>query len=266
MPQDVDSIYPALSSLAQIHQKNLNGLAKSSSKHHNNYLGLADCCYAVFHGLPRWANADSANYLATLNEYVQHLNRDDANYVWNQLTKGNKHIFLDTVVEAAWYLYYKSKGFSIAIHVPFKNNDPKFGDVDFQVTDGTTEWLFDVYSLGAERPVIHDRNVRPFPVFVKPLDDVVKEIGDKVRKKFHNKFPSEVRSGEKHLGLLVCIIKIASSHHLPLVYRQERDVLPPPNLFSEQQKGLQLVIVHTLSAPNGSEILQPVVLCEWRRE
>jgi hypothetical protein len=268
MNRDVNILYPALSSLAKGHQTDLNTLAKKSVNNHDNYIGLADCCHYVFNNRPRRSNIDCINYLTTLNEYIQHIDPAKKDFIWNQLTKGDKSTFLDTLVEASWYLHFTNNGFKVATPVPFYNNEFQSGDADLVVTRETTEWWLDVYSLGSEKSIFPTNNSSPVIASSKSLDDVILEIGRKAIKKFHNKFPSHVRTGKTRLGLLICIMKREATLLRPLMRAHQNGlaVHPPPNLFSKNQNGLHIIIVNTLGTLSRSEILQPIVYCTWKRE
>jgi hypothetical protein len=271
MNQDVDALYPSLSALAKIHNKDLNGLAKSSSMSHHTYIGLADCCSYVFNDRHRWANADCANYLATLNEYVRQLGPLQAEHVWGQLIKGAESTFLDTLGEATWYLHFKNEGHSVAVHVPFDDTNLSSGDADLVVTVGTKQWWLDVYSIGATRPNLPRKDQSPYPFSGRTLDSIVTEIGKRAIKKYHSKFKKAVRAGHlkgRLLGLLICILKREPTFLLPLTdgRRDGHEVSPPSNLFRQDQTGLDMVYVHTLRARVGSELLRPLVLCKWQRE
>ncbi len=270
MNHDVNALYPALSALAKIYNKDLNELAKKSS-HHDNYLGLADCCYVVFNGLSTRSGAVCANYLATLNEYVLYLDHSAADYVWKQLVSGPRSTFLDTLGEATWYLHFKNKGYGVTTHVPFEDNNRSSGDVDLVVTAETTEWWLDVYSTGATLPKIPDNRPGPHRAYGRKLEDVVMEIDKKAQKKFHDKFSSTVRTGRskgKLLGLLICIQKEDHAFLLPLYNAQisGKDVSPPFDLFTEKRNGLHVVLVKYTKRTKRFEILQPVILCQWCRK
>ena len=198
MAQNVDSLYPELSAVAQSQGKTLNELGKGAKTSHRNYLSLGDCCWFILNNLPRWGAAGPYNYLATLNvhikAYIKNLGHPAATNLWKKLTAG-QGTFLDTVVEAAWAIYFKSEGYGCQLYVRLDPANPASKDADFLVTIKGKRWYLDVSSIGAPHPG-HFGNL---PVMHSPgrrdIEVVVSELAKKAVKKYNDKFKDAIRSG-----------------------------------------------------------------------
>lgn len=272
MTPQVDDLYLHLSALAKSQGTTLNELGKRANPPHNNFIGLADCCWSFLNRnkCARYANTGSANYLATFDEHVKALaDLTVRKKFWKKLVKPNSSSFLDTVVEAAWDIYFRDKGYTVQDEVPFDPTGKKSKkDADLVVTIDGKDWWLDAFSMGAKQnnplaniPLLH---------FQRSLDTVVDEVAKKACKKYHDKFEAVIRSGllkGSSVGVLLCVIKREESV-IPPFFSQLKNgtkIQPPLYLFDTNRPSLDLVWVHTLRSREGSDILKPVELCKWMR-
>lgn len=268
MTTEIDDLYPHLSTLAKSHGKTLNKFGKGAHHSHNNYLGLGDCCWFILNKRPRWRPGDHYNYLATLDEYVKIFSQTESKELWRKLVKRGHSTFLDTVVEAAWAIYFKDKGYMLQIEVPLpgsKNN------ADFMVAIDGKKWWLDAFSIGANQPCPSGQRTGMSSVGRRGIDAVISELVTKARKKYHEKFKDAVRSGlldgSSRVGVLMCILKRAPSTIPPFIPHLVggNEVQTPAGLFNNEHPGLDLVWVHSLIPLEGSEILKPTTVWKWVR-
>src|SRR5690242_17069552 len=73
---DIDSRYPALSSLVRSKEKcTLQQFAETAQAKTSAFLRFADCCELVLSSCAPWA-PNSHNYLATLNAFIERLDSE----------------------------------------------------------------------------------------------------------------------------------------------------------------------------------------------
>jgi hypothetical protein len=137
MTIDIDDLYPHLSALAKSQNKTLNRFGKDAHNPHRNYLGLGDCCWFILNKRPRCRSGDPYNYLATVDECVKISSQTESRELWRRLGKGGHSTFLDTVVEAAWAIYFKGKDCMVKMDVPLPGSEKK---ADFMVTIHGKRW------------------------------------------------------------------------------------------------------------------------------
>jgi hypothetical protein len=273
MTIDVDHLYPHLSALAKSQRTTLNELGKRANPQHNNFIGLADCCWIFLNHnkYARWANAGSANYLATLDEHLKALaDLTVCKKFWRKLVKRNSTSFLDTVVEAAWAIYLRDKGYTVQDEVPFDPTGKKSKkDADLVVTIDGKDWWLDAFSMGANQN--NPLGSIPAVPFQRSLDTVVDELAKKACNKYDDKFKAVIRSGllkGSSIGVLLCVIKREQSV-IPKFFPQLLNgtkVQAPLFLFDTKRPSFDLVWVHTLRSREGSDILKPYELCKWMRK
>ena len=262
---DVDARYAELSSLAQSHMKTLKNIGANAIPRPGEYLGLGACCYRVINDGPRWGNCDAYNYLHTLNEFVGRIPAKSPSQrkIWDKIS-GNASAFLDTVVEAAWALYFSDNGDRIEFEVPLDPSIRNSKDADIVVElQGVKHWL-DATSIQLSERTLPAR-VMPSPFGqIRLSDELIAKLADKARDKYHNKFDmarcSELFKNEA-FGVLLCVLKLENR----VDFLTEFDLaLPPPDgLLDNDRPGLNLVWVHTLRAPEDSEILRPCTIAKW---
>jgi len=266
MAADVDALYPNLSNVAQSHGTALNKLAESANASKHTYLKLADCCWLVRNEKPKYGNANHFNYLATLDEYAK---RPDRTYseIWKSLQKGGPSKFLDTLVEAVWAIHFTNKGLAVSLDVPINPSSQSSKDVDFVITLKGKEWWLDALSVGPKQlkapPIVCDW---PPQLGCQSIESAVLKLANKAKEKYRDKFSEAVRSGlldGSSAGILLCVMK----QHNPLVcaFIEGVTVETPANFFSDKP-GLDFVLIHTVGARDGQDILQPISLyCWWRK-
>jgi len=270
---DVDARYPALSSLAESQGRTLNTIAKGAHLSDLRYLRLADCCNLALSDSPRWG-IDAYNYLATIDEWVRRFESDAlaCKKVWQKLVGGSPSVFLDTVVELAWGLYFLDQGLPVSLEHQFDPLDPTSKDADVVVTWGGTKYWLDILNIGPNKPD-PPLETQGAPLIWRPTagrDEVAVSLSNRAKLKYDDKFKSAVRSGSlvgSSVGVLLCVLKVEKSvipqFFSALVHRLETP--PPPGLFDEQHPGLSVVWVHTLRARDKSDLLQPSSIVKWSR-
>jgi hypothetical protein len=78
--------------------------------------------------------------------------------------------------------------------------------------------------------------------------------------KFGQAVPDRSLKGEFR-GILLCFVK---SEYPVLPTANFDHMLTPPGLLHDGAPGLNLVWVHTLRAPDGSQVLRPKMIGEWQ--
>lgn len=264
---DIDARYPALSALAQLHRRTLHNIGVNAIPRPEALLGFGECCYKVLNNYPRWAHCDAYNYLHTLDEFVSRIPDETPTRrkIWDKINDDG-NAFLNAVVETAWGLYFLDNGHPEAdFDVPFDRSGQKSKkDADVVVTiDGIKHWL-DATSIQPSKT-----RFRPIPKgtsigLPEPLKEVINELGDKARNKYQDKFQDAVHSGffkDEALGVLLCVLLFEEQEDFLTGYYGK---LPPPDdLLDDKKPGLNLVWVHTLRAPDNSEILRPLDIVRW---
>lgn len=271
---NVDDRYPALSSLAQCQGCTLNALGKGSQRVDNKYLRLNDCCDMVLNDSPRWS-VDPYHYLATLDEFAKRLQGDDSvrRKIWDKLVGGSPvgggpSVFLDTVAEAAWYLYFLDSGQSPVLEEPFDPSNPNSKDADIVLTlNGTKCWL-DVLNVDFNGGSLPSANPNTSFIGRPTREDIEAQLVKRATKKYDTKFKDAVKTGHLQnasVGILLCLMKsepkIISSFFVDLENGTE---LPPPtNLFGDRRPKFWLVWVNTLRPRLNSDVLQPLPILTW---
>jgi hypothetical protein len=265
MNADVDALYPGLSALAKSRGKTLNELAKFATSKRDGYLSFADCCWFVFNELPRCRSGDPCNYLATFDKYVNTFGPTSKK--WKRLFSGPSSTFLDTLVEAAWALFFKDKGFTVRLEERFDPSDQGSKDADLVVTIEGKQWWLDVLSIGANTPKASTISSDMPSLGRRSIDAVVDDLVCRVRKKYNEKFKDAIRAGlldGLSVGILLCVFKKEPSVIPQLISELSNgEELEPPSSLFDRLRGLDLVWVHTLRPQEGSDVLQPVPLCRW---
>ena len=267
MAANVDALYPKLSEVVKSHGRSLNQLAESAktSTSKYTYIQLSDCCWFVRNEMQRFGNVDPFNYLATLEEYAKRAYRTSLK-IWQSI-RGSPSKFLDTLVEAVWAIHFTNNGLKVRLDVSMNPSSQSSKDVDFVVTWKGKEWWLDARSVGPEQlkapPIACDWPPR---VGRGSIESAVLRLANKAKEKYSDKFSEAVKSGllgGSSAGILLCVMK----EHNPLVCASIARVKieTPPNFFSDKP-GLDLVLIHTVGAPAGQDVLQPISLYRWWRK
>ena len=276
---DIDIQFPILSLLAQKHKYTLKELSKMAPITKDGYLGLSDCCYVITNNVPRWLGGDAYNYLFTLNKFLNELPdvNNEHEKIWKKIT-GSQSSFLDTVIESAWVLHFRSKGISVHFEEPLP--DGKDADIMF-VLNNTTYWL-DVLNISLDKSRFSvttlDTSSIDWPIrgeqidafakkaFIQPQpspQELIEELAKRAVDKYKRKFKENVISGaiqDSKVGILLCVLK-AEKYMVPLFFRPFSS--PPPILFSDKTPGLKVVWVHTLRPDANSDLLIPNQILPW---
>ncbi len=276
---NIDLQYPALSSLAQTQGYTLQQLAIDACPQTDKLLRLCDCCQMARDDYPHW-RVDHYHYLATINEFIRLLqvqgNKQAQVKVWQKLVsqklfKRTPSTFLDTVAEAAWAIHFFNGSWQIKLEVPFKpkganSKDTKDADVVL-IIKGKEFWL-DVVNV--ELQDIH-RSKDIIYIDQRSKEAVISVLADRAIKKYAGKFSKAVRSGSLQgasTGILLCFLKSEKHVIPPLLFDHLHgtDIPPPPNLFSEKNIGLDMVLAGTLTPSHDKEYLQTEPILKWFRQ
>ena len=144
-----DDTFNALSSLARANGHTLLDLSEDADRSNDAaLLTLRECCDLVTHR-DMFFSAWSSCYLRTLDEFIRRVppGRATATKLWKKLAAPRSSQFLDTVVEAVWYLHLSDSGMSPDLEVPFMSTDPHAGDADLVVTRGGAKYWLDALSI-----------------------------------------------------------------------------------------------------------------------
>jgi hypothetical protein len=174
---------------------------------------------------------------------------------------GQQTQYLDTVVEAAWWLHFTRTGQDVELEKPF---DTKNADM-LLTLNGHRLWL-DVKSVWLQ-PAPFDRTSaesreNPFSSLVDSRG-IVDLLGLRAKRAYVKQFKASVRSGllvNDRIGILLCVLG-AEASAFPALFG--RATPAPTTLFDQDTQGLTVVWVHTLRPRPGSQILEPVELAQW---
>jgi hypothetical protein len=271
---NVDAQFPALSFLAQSkgREKTLNQLGKDAHPKDDKYLGLADCCQAVLNDRPRWV-VDEYNYLATLNEFISRLpdNPGVRKKIWDKLKNiGHPTAFLDTVVEAAWALYFWDNSIPTdGLEMQLDPSKPKGKDADIVLTCKGIKYWLDAYSVQLDQQLEYlISSMKARKVSRPPYQEIITELTAHAKKKYDDKFKATVNSGSlrgSSVGVLLCVLKAEKIVIPPLSHTLGVEESLPPEL-SETCPGLDIVWIHTFRLRKGSDLLKPIQIRKWIRK
>jgi len=267
---DLDTNYPELSSLAQSQGYTLNRLGAFPPNSDEKYLGFGSCCNFVLNNYPYWEPGNPYNYLATLNEFLRKLQpeRSVSEKIWKKLTGGSPSVFLDTVTEAVWALYFLDNGKHVFLEKSFDPSNPKSKDADMVVTlDGKECWL-DALSVGPNIPRSFTPLHEPRSIARLPIEKVITNLANRAKEKYRRKFKEAVKSGLlSSSGILLCILKIESEVIPQYVVNRLNNIetTPPVDLFGDKNPGLDRVWVHTFRPCETYGLLRPFSIVKWSK-
>jgi hypothetical protein len=258
---NIDERYSALSALVALKGKTLAQLA-APLQDCAEYIGLSYAAYCVENNWPRHGAVDCYDYLGTLNAFAERI--ADVPHVSkslsNKLLNGRGSSFLDTVAEAAWFIYFEDAGYHPSAERPFEDvtkKNPKDADI-FVSIDGRPHWL-DVKSVQFKKE------------WESPLGEhnLSWKLGEKAQKKYHEKFGvarQEKLLADGVVGILLCVLK-EDLRVWRSIFSSLRPLSPPSTLFGAEDEGLDFVWIHDL-APHrhgGRDIALPRMIADWRR-
>lgn len=262
---DIDTKYPALSSLARSQGYTLKQIGKGAQNIPNRYLRLADCCEMALKDYPRWPSCDAYNYLATLDRFLMLTPEHPLSHqkIWRKLVGGSESIFLDTVVEAVWAIHFWDSGLAALLEQPLDPSNPISKDADLVVTLGETRYWLDALSI--------DMPSTPSHLIWRPtLEMRLMELVKRAQKKYDNKFRKAVKSGCLKMdstGILLCIVK-SEREIIPQFigqFNENTESLIPSNVFNDNRPKLDLIWIHTIRPSKSSDVLEPISLQKWMR-
>jgi hypothetical protein len=289
---DVDTEFPHLSWLAMTEGKQkqpLSAYVASDWPGDNDYWTLRTALRDVINRPADLNHLGSRpfnrrQHLRTLDEAASRLPSDmDKRRLWKKVSTGKGNQFLDTVVEAAWALYFlELEGCTLKLEERFPQAGQGRKNADFLVTtvDSARYWLdaksFEINLPGPKASmVVNDICSKEFFAeiervaidnFVNPrqLQRVPDMLARKAKEAYNCKFgravPDQSFKGEFR-GILLCVVKSED----PVLPAAKFDCIPPPpGLLDDAAPGLNLVWVHTLRAPDGSQVLRPKMIGEWQ--
>src|SRR5262249_26849742 len=139
---------------------------------------------------PRWI-IDSYNYLATIDEWAKRFQNDTATCekVWSKLLGGSPSVFLDTLVELVWVLYFMDQGFPVSFEAKFDPLNPDSKDADLLVTmEGKKHWL-DVASIGHQQAELPARVAPIVAMWGRPSrEQTAAALAKRAERKYIEKF------------------------------------------------------------------------------
>jgi hypothetical protein len=256
-----DEEFPALSAMARSNGHSLRALTEEADLgDENRVLTLREWCYL-------WMREDGpwpSYYLGTLEQFVRSIpmSASPAKALWHKLAAPRSSEFLDTVVEAAWYLHLSKTGSAPKLEEPFLPNEPSAGNADFVITRGDRTYWLDSTSINPSE--LDPPNECGF---VPSASRAAALFANRARRKYDRKFRKHVEAGRlngAYVGILLCVLKGERVVLPPLLFGHESSVPPPVDLFDDRYSALVVVAIHSLRADAGG-ILRPLSHLLWAR-